>query len=59
MGESFVVPPAFNLENCFPDADSLTPLIFILSTGADPRQEIKNLADKMGIGNNLFSISLG
>jgi len=54
MGESFVVPPSFNLENNFPDSDCLTPLIFILSTGADPRMEIKNLADKLGMGSSFF-----
>lgn len=33
-------PPPFNLEYAFKDADPYTPLIFILSPGADPRLEI-------------------
>lgn len=53
------MPPTFNLEYSFADSDSLTPLVFILSTGADPRIEINNLADKQGMGNHLLSISLG
>lgn len=48
MGEKFIQPPPFNLEQTYQDADSKTPLIFILSSGADPRLEIIALADKLG-----------
>lgn len=52
-------PPPFNLEQAFADADSFTPLIFILSPGADPRLEITTLAEKMGFKSSLSSLSLG
>ena len=52
-------PPPFNLEQAFQDSDSTTPLIFILSPGADPRLEILNLAEKMGMKSNFNSYSLG
>ena len=52
-------PPQFNLEQAFKDADAFTPLIFILSPGADPRLEITNLAEKLGFKNNFSSLSLG
>jgi dynein heavy chain len=40
------------LEYTVADADALTPLIFILSPGADPRLEIIALAEKLGFKNN-------
>ena len=52
-------PPPFNLEQAFQDSDSTTPLIFILSPGADPRLEILNLAEKKGMKSNFNSYSLG
>lgn len=52
-------PPPFNLDLAFADADAFTPLIFILSPGADPRLEITHLADKLGMRSNFSSLSLG
>lgn len=48
MGHLFVSPPPFDLEFSIQDGTALTPLIFILSPGADPRLEILNTADKLG-----------
>lgn len=48
MGEKFIQPPPFNLEQTYVDADCYTPLIFILSSGADPRLEIITLSEKLG-----------
>ena len=36
MGDKFVNPPASTLEDVQKDTDYKTPLIFILSPGADP-----------------------
>jgi len=36
--------PPFNLEVTYNDSTQFTPLIFILSSGADPRTEIESLA---------------
>jgi dynein heavy chain len=47
------------LEATYIDADAFTPLIFILSPGADPRLEILNLANKLGFGHTMMQISLG
>ena len=52
-------PPPFNLDLVYSDADAFTPLIFILSSGADPRLEIINLAEKLGFKNTLTTLSLG
>ena len=59
MNEKFIQPPAFNLDQAYEDSDARTPLIFILSSGADPRLEIINLAEKLGFRSTLNQISLG
>ncbi|KAJ1549535.1 Dynein heavy chain 7, axonemal [Cladochytrium tenue] len=60
MGKRFVEPPPFNLASSYADSSPITPLIFILSPGADPMTGLLKFADdkKMG-GNRLQSISLG
>ena len=59
MGKQYMEPPPFNLEQAFKDADAYTPLIFILSPGADPRLEMTSLAEKLGFKNTFNSLSLG
>lgn len=59
MDESFIQPPPFNLDSTYKDSDPYTPLIFILSPGADPRSEIQALASRLGKGEGFKQISLG
>ena len=59
MGENFISPPPFDLQLTTQDSTPFTPLIFILSPGADPRLEIFNLADKLGFKSSFMQISLG
>jgi dynein heavy chain len=59
MGGQYIDTPPFNLEQAYNDSDKMTPLIFILSPGADPRIEITNLAELKGFKNNFTAISLG
>ncbi|KAI8615245.1 dynein heavy chain and region D6 of dynein motor-domain-containing protein [Chytriomyces sp. MP71] len=60
MGKRYVEPPPFNLASSYADSNTVAPLIFILSPGADPMTGLIKFADekKMG-GNRLQSISLG
>jgi len=60
MGEKFVQPPILNLENIFKQSSPVTPVVFILSPGADPAYDIFQLADKVGMGGpKLKYIALG
>lgn len=60
MGASFIEPPPFDLRACYEDSSCSTPLIFVLTPGADPMTELLRVADELGFGGKkLASISLG
>nr|CAD7201450.1 unnamed protein product [Timema douglasi] len=59
MGEKFVMPPPFDISCSYEDSNCLSPLVFILSPGADPMAALSRFADKMGYGGKFESISLG
>eukprot|EP01041_Mallomonas_annulata_P002945 gene2945-5789_t len=60
LGEFFTESPAFDLEGAYQDSTSVTPLIFILSPGADPTDYLLQLAESKGkSGSALRIISLG
>ena len=44
LGKLFIESPPFDLEGCLEDSTNITPIIFILSPGADPIAYLKNLA---------------
>ena len=59
MDPKFIEPPSFNLPVAFEDATAVTPLIFVLSSGADPTMSWIQFAEDMGFSSRLDSISLG
>lgn len=59
MGSYFTDSQPITMENIYADTDNLTPLIFILSTGADPTEQLYKFAKERGFLERLGTISLG
>jgi len=59
IGKHFIDVPAFDLSASFKDSSPLVPIIFVLSTGADPTMYLYNLAKEKGVLERLKMISLG
>ncbi|ESS70037.1 dynein heavy chain [Trypanosoma cruzi Dm28c] len=59
LGERFIRPPPFDLFTSFKESSPTTPLIFILSQGADPFEDWKKFAESQNMGKKLSDISLG
>jgi hypothetical protein len=61
LGKAFTEAPPWTLDDVFPDTNCRTPIIFILSTGADPTAMLQRFATKMGWtpGERLHICSLG
>jgi len=61
LGQYFIEPPTFDLGACFGDSTPITPLIFILSPGADPMASLLKLAGEFGFSGDKApqAISLG
>ena len=57
IGEYYIKPPAFDLALTYGDSKNITPLIFVLSPGADPMQSLV----KFGQSKNkqIMTVSLG
>jgi len=48
MTEKYVQPPALDYARIYKQSSALTPMVFILSPGADPQADIQALGDEMG-----------
>ena len=59
MGPEFVEFPPFDLTSAFKDSSIHKPIAFVLSTGADPRVELEQLALNEDMRSNLVIRSLG
>eukprot|EP01028_Stygiella_incarcerata_P004265 TRINITY_DN1920_c0_g2_i1.p1 TRINITY_DN1920_c0_g2~~TRINITY_DN1920_c0_g2_i1.p1 ORF type:complete len:4143 (+),score=1128.32 TRINITY_DN1920_c0_g2_i1:148-12576(+) len=59
LDERFVEPPVFSLPSVYEDSDATTPLIFVLSPGADPMTELFRFAETRSMGSKIESLSLG
>lgn len=59
IGRQYAVSPMTLMEELFSNSDRVTPIIFILSQGADPNEQILNHAAKMNFEKKIFQKSLG
>ena len=59
MGKKFIEPPPFSVSSAFDDSLTTTPLIFILSPGANPIGFLKRYAIEKGIHVNNISLGQG
>lgn len=58
--DKFVQPPTINFEKIFKASNEKSPIVFILSPGADPLSDVQNLAVDEGFAGNKFKyLSLG
>lgn len=59
LGPAFIESPAFDLDGAADDSTNLTPVIFVLSPGADPIADLVALAASRGMADRLKILSLG
>jgi dynein heavy chain len=59
LGKNYITSPAFDLQKCYDDSSNITPIIFILSPGADPMSELKKLAESPNLRKKWEQLSLG
>ena len=50
MGARFIEVPQFDLGACYDDSKCFTPLLFVLTPGADPMSALFALAEEKGFG---------
>jgi dynein heavy chain len=59
LEKKFIEPPPFDLGACYTDSTTMTPLIFILSTGSDPTKVFYKFAATKKMDRKLKGLSLG
>ena len=59
LGTTYIQSPPFNLDSVFADSIPSTPIIFVLSPGADPYAYLYALAVEKGMKEKIKTISLG
>jgi len=59
IGQTFIEPPPFDLLAGYKDSTCTTPILFVLTPGADPMTELLRVANDLGMGSSLFAVSLG
>ncbi|EZA48745.1 Dynein heavy chain 2, axonemal [Ooceraea biroi] len=59
LSQSFVEPPVLDLKAALDDSVPQTPLIFVLSPGADPTSVLVQLADSQDMTARFMMLSLG
>ncbi|KAJ3395883.1 Dynein heavy chain 1, axonemal [Lobulomyces angularis] len=59
LGQRFVEPQTSDVSALYKESNPTTPMIFVLSPGADPANSLYKFADEMRFTKKLTSVSLG
>uniref|UniRef100_A0A7S1SD79 Dynein heavy chain n=1 Tax=Alexandrium catenella TaxID=2925 RepID=A0A7S1SD79_ALECA len=59
LGDNFIIFPTATVQELYDDSSKSTPIVFVLSTGADPTSMLLRFAQEMGMLDSLGVISLG
>lgn len=59
LGDKFIESPPFDLLGAYNDSMNTSPIIFVLSPGADPITYLVNLAKSKNMESRLKILSLG
>ena len=60
LGEKYVQPPVLDFKRIYNQSTCETPMVFILSPGADPASDIQMLGEELGFAGKSFkTVSLG
>ena len=59
MGDRFVQPPVLDYMRIFKQSKPTLPVVFILSPGADPGNDIQALAEQVGMESRFKFLALG
>lgn len=59
IGQFYAESPSVSMATIYDDMDKTVPLIFVLSSGADPTSQLLKFAQEKGYTERLIAISLG
>jgi dynein heavy chain len=59
MGEKYVQPPVLDYSRIFAQSSPSSPMVFILSPGADPQSDIQKFCDEMNMSQRFKFVALG
>ena len=59
LGPEYAISPISSMENLFRASMANSPIIFVLSQGVDPSQQVRNYAEREMMGDRLKIMSLG
>ncbi|TWW60421.1 Dynein heavy chain 10, axonemal [Takifugu flavidus] len=59
MDEKYVQPPVINFDAIYEQSTPFSPIIFILSPGSDPTNDLLKLAERSGFGEKFQFLAMG
>ncbi|XP_069565682.1 dynein axonemal heavy chain 10 [Brachyistius frenatus] len=59
MGEKYVQPPVISFDAIYEQSTPFSPIMFILSPGSDPANDLMKLAERSGFGSKFKFLAMG